>query len=143
MRSAQRLRSEGGSGFCAAEHRGSTGALLLGEDFEGFEMAELKRTLSTLPNAVMICSCYTPSAVRGQGFFAAALAALGDQLRAAGKSPWIFWRHSRRMSLRGIEKAGFYGCTLGRRRIFFFEKVQDSIRFPIYSGPRVRPLLYV
>jgi Acetyltransferase (GNAT) domain len=132
MRSAQRLRSEGGSGFALLNTEGVPVHFCWAKDFEGFEMAELKRTLSApCPNAVMIFDCYTPSAVRGQGFFAAALAALGDQLRAAGKSPWIFGAATNQMSLRGIEKAGFMRrFTLGRRRIFFFEKVQDSIPFP-------------
>lgn len=132
MRSAQRLRFVGGGGFALLTDEGAPVHFCWAKDFEGFEMAELKRTLSApCPNAVMIFDCYTPSAVRGQGFFAAAISALADQLRAEGKSPWIFGAGTNQTSLRGIEKAGFMRrFTLGRKRIFFFEKVQDSASSP-------------
>lgn len=132
MRSAQRLRSEGDGGFALLTAKGMPVHFCWTKDFAGFEMAELNRILSApCPNAVMIFDCYTPSAERGHGFFAAAIAALADQLRAEGKAPWIFGAATNQMSLRGIEKAGFMRrFTLGRKRIFFFEKVKDSIPYP-------------
>ena len=132
MRSAQRLRSEGDGGFALLTAEGVPVHFCWAKDFAGFEMAELNRILSApCPNAVMIFDCYTPSAERRHGFFAAAIAALADQLRTEGKAPWIFGAATNQMSLRGIEKAGFMRrFTLGRKRIFFFEKVKDSIPYP-------------
>ncbi len=76
----------------------------------------------------MIFDCYTPASVRGHGFFAAAIAALANQLHAQGKAPWIFGAATNRASLRGIEESGFtHKFTLGRKRTFFFETAKGSI----------------
>jgi len=132
MRSAHRLRSEGNEGFALIDTEGMPVHFCWAKEFEGFGMAELNRTLSApCPEAVMIFDCHTPAEKRGQGFFAAAITALANHLRAEGKSPWIFGASTNRNSLRGIERAGFVRrFTLGRKRMFCFEKVKDSIPFP-------------
>lgn len=129
MRSAQRVRSVGDAGFALLTAEGTPVHFCWAKDFEGFEMAELNRTLSApSPGATMIFDCYTPASVRGQGLFASAIAALADQLCSEGKAPWIFGAATNQMSLLGIEKSGFtHRFTLGRKRVFFFAKAKDSM----------------
>jgi CelD/BcsL family acetyltransferase involved in cellulose biosynthesis len=129
MRSAQRLESETDRGFVLLNADGSPVHFCWAKDFEGFEMAELDRTL-TAPSAdsVMIFDCYTPESARGNGFFAAAIATLANQLRAEGKTPWIFGAAKNRASMQGIEASGFaHKFTLGRTSLFFFRRAKGSI----------------
>jgi len=80
----------------------------------------------------MIFDCFTPTAVRGGGFFAHAIAALANQLNSEGKAPWIFGAATNQASLRGIEKSGFVRkFTLGRKRFLFHQEAKDSIPSPI------------
>ena len=129
LRSAQRLRSEGDRGFVLLNDEGVPVHFCWVKVFEGFRMAELERTLPAPgADAVMIFDCFTPTAVRGRGFFARAIAALADQLKSEGKAPWIFGAASNQASLRAIEKSGFaHKFTLGRKRILFVSKSKDSI----------------
>jgi hypothetical protein len=129
MRSAQRLGSETEAGFALVTAQGTPVHFCWARDFEGFEMAELERTLSApSPDAKMIFDCYTPASARGHGFFAAAIAALANQLHAQGKAPWIFGAALNRASLRGIEKSGFtYRFTLGRKKTLFIKRAKGSI----------------
>ena len=132
MRSAKRLRAEDGAGFALLATDGTPLHFCWARDFEGFEMAELNRTLKApCAGAVMIFDCYTPASARGHGFFATAIAALADQLSSDGKAPWIFGAATNQISLLGIEKSGFtHRFTLGRKRVFFFEKAKDSMPSP-------------
>ena len=128
IRSAQRFWS-GGRGFALLTAEGMPVHFCWVKDFEGFEMAELGRTLNApAADAVMIFDCYTPAAVRGQGFFANAVGALARQVHSEGKAPWIFGAATNQESLRGIRKSGFtHRFSLGRRRVFFVETQKDLI----------------
>jgi hypothetical protein len=144
MRSAKRLRSEDGIGFALLSADGIPVHFCWAKDFEGFEMAELNRALQApCADAVMIFDCYTPASARGQGFFTSAIAALADRLCSEGKGPWIFGAATNQMSLLGIEKSGFtHQFTLGRKRVFFFEKAKDSMpssKSPTISKPVAAP----
>jgi len=134
IRCAQRLRAEGDGGFALLTAEGTAVHFCWVKHFEGFEMAELGRTLNApSADAVMIFDCFTPIAARGQGFFADAIAALARQLHSEGKAPWIFGAATNLESLRGIEKSGFTRrFSLGRKRIFFVETQKDLI-------PAVKP----
>jgi CelD/BcsL family acetyltransferase involved in cellulose biosynthesis len=129
MRSAQRLGSEADRGFALLTADGMPVHFCWAKDFEGFEMAELDRTLNApSPDAVMIFDCYTPASARGNGFFAAAIAKLANQLRTEGNPPWIFGAAKNRASLRGIQESGFrHKFTLGRRRLLFFKTAKGSV----------------
>ena len=129
MRSARRFRTDAEGGFALLTAEGVPVHFCWVKDFEGFEMAELGRTL-TAPraNAVMIFDCYTPASVRGQGFFAEAIAAFARHLHAEGKAPWIFGAATNQDSLSGIEKSGFIRrFSLGRQRVLFVETQKGSI----------------
>lgn len=129
MRSAQRLESGEGQGFVLFADDGKPVHFCWVHDFEGFKMAELDRTLhAPAKDAVMIFDCFTPSSVRGHGFFAKAIAVLGDQLQSQGKAAWIFGAAGNHASLRGIEKTAFaYRFSLGRRRVLYVNATTGSI----------------
>jgi CelD/BcsL family acetyltransferase involved in cellulose biosynthesis len=132
MRSAQRFRSGQAQGFAVPSAEGIPVHFCWVRNFEGFEMAELKRTLRAPgKEAMLIFDCFTPASARGHGLFADAIAALADELRSQGKVPWIFGAATNRASLRGIEKSGFaYKFSLGRKKMFFVKKIKDSIPSP-------------
>jgi CelD/BcsL family acetyltransferase involved in cellulose biosynthesis len=138
LRSAQRVRSGDDRGFALLNAEGTPVHFCWAKDFEGFHLAELERTLQApRADAAMIFDCYTPTSVRGHGFFADAIAALADQLCSEGKVPWIFGVATNRASLRGIEKSGFtYRFTLGRKRVLSFNRAKDSIDSPSSSKHR-------
>lgn len=129
MRSAERLESKIDRGFVLLTADGTAVHFCWAKDFEGFEMAELDRTLNApSPDSVMIFDCYTPASARGKGVFATAIAILANQLRAEGKAPWIFGAATNGASLQGIGKSGFtHRFTLGRKKILFFKKAKGSI----------------
>jgi len=129
MRSAQRFRLGQDRGFVLIDANGTPVHFGWVKDFEGFELAELERTLQApSKDAVMIFDCYTPILQRGNGFFGDAIASLAEQLCAEGKAPWIFGAATNRSSLRGIEKSGFTeGFSLRRKRFLFFRLREDSI----------------
>jgi CelD/BcsL family acetyltransferase involved in cellulose biosynthesis len=129
MRSMQRLYSGQEMGFALLTPAGTPVHFCWAGDFEGFEMAELGRTLrAPYKEAVLIFDCFTPACIRGHGFFAQAIAGLADRLRSQGKSPWIFGAATNQASLRGIQKARFqYRFSLRRKKIFFLFQRKDSI----------------
>jgi CelD/BcsL family acetyltransferase involved in cellulose biosynthesis len=128
MRSAQRLRSGLGLGYVLVTAEDMPVHFCWACDFEGFQMAELNRTLKApCQNAVMIFDCFTPHTARGHGFFGDAISLLAQQLTAQGKSAWIFGAATNSNSVHGIQKTGFqYRFTLGRRRILLLNQVKDS-----------------
>ena len=129
IRSARRLDSGRGQGFALLNAEGQPVHFCWAVDFEGFDMAELDRTLhAPCADAVMIFDCFTPTSARGHGWFAQAIALLAEHLRSQGKSAWIFGAVTNQASLRGIQKSEFkYRFSLGRQRILFFSKWKDSI----------------
>jgi len=135
-RSARRLGSGRGQGFALLNAAGQPVHFCWAVDFEGFEMAELDRTLhAPCANAVIIFDCFTPASVRGRGLFQEAIGLLAGQLRAQGKVPWIFGAATNQASLRGIRKTAFqYRFSLGRQKILFFGRKRDSIPAPNSGG---------
>lgn len=129
MRSAQRLSLGQGRGFVLLTADGTPVHFCWTKDFEGFQMAELDRTLQApCKDASVIFDCFTPESARGHGFFSEAITMLADQLRSQGKVPWIFGASTNLASVRGIRKTSFaYRFSLGRRKILLFNRVKDSI----------------
>lgn len=132
VRSSPRLRTGQARGFALPTAGQTPVHFCWAKDFEGFEMAELGRTLhAPAKDAVMIFDCYTPPSARGHGFFATAISALANQLRSEGKAPWIFAAATNLASLQGIEKAGFtYKFSLWRKRILFIYEGKGSVFSP-------------
>ncbi len=92
---------------------------------DGFFMSELNHTLnSSWPEAVLLFDCWTPSSVRGRGYYAQAISLVATELQASGKRPWIFSAAANRASLRGVARAGFVNrFSLLRKRAWFIPRV--------------------
>jgi CelD/BcsL family acetyltransferase involved in cellulose biosynthesis len=132
VRSAQRLRAGNARGFALVTANGTPVHFCWVKDFAGFQMQELDRALQAPDaRAVLIFDCFTPPSTRGNAFFVTAISLLADQLRLAGKVPWIFGAARNHASIRGIQKSGFtYRFCLGRKRILFMKRLQDSVPLP-------------
>lgn len=129
MRSAERFRCEQDHGFALITAEGTPVHFCWVRDFEGFKIPELDRSLrAPAEDAVIIFDCFTAPSARSGGLFGEAIGLLADQLRAQGKVPWIFGDAADQVTLLAIEKSGFtYRFSLGRTRIFFFNRTRDSI----------------
>ncbi len=120
MRCARRLNQRVASGFVLSDDSGQPVHFLWMQAYDGFRLDEIDYTLeANMSSATMIFDCWTPSARRGHGYYAAALRQAAAQLRREGKSPWIFSGARNQFSWRGILKAGFeYRFSLIRRSRF-------------------------
>jgi len=58
-------------------------------------------------NSVILFDCWTPTSVRGQGYYPTALGLVAEQFSNIGKIPWISSAILNFRSIHGIEKAGF------------------------------------
>lgn len=135
MRSAQRLRSGQAQGFALMDSRGVPLHFCWAREFDGFYMEELRVQLEgPFPNAAMIFDCWTPRAVRGRNYYAAAVSRLAQQLVRTGRVPWIFSAATNQSSIRGLESSGFERrYSMVRKKLLWFEKVT---RLP-YVPPRM------
>lgn len=128
IRSAERLSSGAASGYALMTEAGTPVHFCWVAPFEGFYLAELRQVLKEpAPNAVLLFDCWTPSAQRGNGYYAACIAEVADVLIAQGKRPWIFSAVTNQSSLRGIEKSGFVPrFSLNRRKRLFVNTISSS-----------------
>jgi CelD/BcsL family acetyltransferase involved in cellulose biosynthesis len=126
LRSASRLRRGREEGFCLIDGEGALLHFAWVTAFDGFFLAELNAKVNgPSPECVMVFDCWTPSAKRGRGYYGQALASLGQQLREAGKEPWIFSAARNVASLRGLEKVGFQRrYSMVRRRVLMWQHVK-------------------
>jgi CelD/BcsL family acetyltransferase involved in cellulose biosynthesis len=133
LRAAQRLRAGAGAGFALLGSDEIPVHFAWVTDFQEFHMAELDRKLTSPGrNAKLIFDCWTPTAMRGQGFYSRALVMLAARLRSMGQRAWVFGAATNEATLRGIGKAGFeYRMTLGRRRWLGFSWIADRTRTAI------------
>lgn len=138
MRSAQRIGSPTSEGFVLTGNDGVPVHFCWVKDFEGFDMAELRRKLNApAKDAIMIFDCYTPALARGNQYFSKAITLLANRQRSLGKDAWIFGAETNHASLRGIQKTAFeYRFTLGQRTNFFRKTRVDSMPAPIALGSR-------
>jgi hypothetical protein len=111
MRCANRLNQPGAAGFLLQDESGRPIHFLWIDNYDGFRLAEIEHNIEpTSPdaaNAAMIFDCWTPTAERGRGHYAAALRLAAAQLRREGRAAWIFSGATNAASLRGVLKAGF------------------------------------
>jgi CelD/BcsL family acetyltransferase involved in cellulose biosynthesis len=117
MRCANRLSQEGASGFVLQDEAERPVHFLWIDNYDGFRLAEIDHNVEpSIPNAAMIFDCWTPSAERGRGHYAAAIQRAAVDLRHQGRAAWIFSGATNAASLRGVLKAAFeYRYSLVRR----------------------------
>jgi len=133
LHSAQRLRANAGRGFALLNAGSMPVYFCWVENFAGFYVPELKLRLSAWePSAVVIFDDWTPPAVRGKGYCAAAARLVSEQMRLEGKSTWIMRAPQDLPSLREIDGAGFeYRYSMRRRRVLAWraaEKINGACK---------------
>jgi len=108
LRAARRLQLKTGQGFALIDREDTPVHLCWIDDFEGFEMRELKTPLSApSQHAALIIDCWTPQSKRGRGYFGIALSLVARNAARSGKEPWTFCVATNHSSRRSIESAGF------------------------------------
>ena len=120
LRSAERLRKGGAEGFALLDHRGVFLHFAWVTRFEGFHLAELNaKVQAPTPDCSLLFDCWTPTKMRGHGYYGQTVGLLAQLLREQGKEPWIFSATTNRASVSGLEKAGFQQrYSLVRKRFF-------------------------
>ena len=126
VRSAQRLRAGKEKGFALLNSAGTPVHFAWTTAFNGFFLAELNvRVEAPCPEAVLLFDCWTPVSVRGHGYYVRAIGLIANQVRSAGKQPWIFSAATNTASVRGIEKAGFARrYSLVRQKVFNLQRIK-------------------
>jgi hypothetical protein len=128
LRAAKRLGSKSAAGYALIDENGNPVHFAWVGEFDGFFMAELQHRL-TAPGerCVLLFDCWTPTLLRGHGYYATAIAALAKQFAVEGKSPWIFSAATNSASLRGVTQAGFQPrFSLTRSRRFLKNRISKS-----------------
>jgi CelD/BcsL family acetyltransferase involved in cellulose biosynthesis len=137
VRSAQRLRAGKEQGFTLINSMGTPVHFAWTTAFSGFFLAELNTKVEAPSlEATLLFDCWTPVAVRGQGYYAHAIGLIAEKVSSAGKRPWIFSAATNTASVRGIEKAGFQRrYSLVRQRVFNLQRVKGQPPFSQGAGP--------
>jgi hypothetical protein len=128
VRSAGRLRAGKEKGFALINSIGTPVHFAWITAFSEFFLAELNaRVEAPCPEAVLLFDCWTPVSMRGQGYYGRAIGLIANQVRSAGKRPWIFSAATNTASVRGIEKAGFERrYSLVRRKVFNLQRIKGQ-----------------
>jgi hypothetical protein len=128
LRSASRLRAGGQDGFGLVDPEGRFLHFGWTTVFEGFFLSELNAKVDApSANSVMIFDCWTPSAVRGRGYYAEAVALIAGHLQEQGKAPWIFSAARNASSVQGLEKSGFRRrYSLTRQRALLWQRIRGE-----------------
>jgi len=128
VRSAQRLRAGKEKGFVLMNSMGTPVHFAWITAFNGFFLAELNATVEApCPEAVLLFDCWTPVAARGHGHYGRSIGIIANQVRSAGKQPWIFSAATNTASVRGIEKAGFERrYSLVRQKVFNLQRIKGQ-----------------
>jgi CelD/BcsL family acetyltransferase involved in cellulose biosynthesis len=107
LRAAERVRSRQTHGFVAVDEAGIPVHFCWVTPFDNFYMSEIDREMTgPSPKSQLIFDCWTPAAVRGNGYYPATIRQIAEDLSRSGPV-WIFASATSESSLRGIKKAGF------------------------------------
>lgn len=128
LRSAQRLRAGKEKGFVLLNSAGTPVHFAWTTAFNGFFLAELNvRVEAPCPEAMLLFDCWTPVSVRGHGYYVRAIGLIANQVRSAGKQPWIFSASTNTASVHGIERAGFERrYSLVRQKLFNLQRIKGQ-----------------
>ena len=137
LRAAARQRAGGAEGFVLIDEEGRFVHFAWARAFDGFFLSELNAKVEApSPDSVMLFDCWTPSAVRGHGYYAVTVALLARRLQKDGNRPWIFSAAGNVASLRGLERSGFQRrYSLVRQRALAWQRIRGetpkSVEAPI------------
>ncbi len=134
VRSARRLREGKRRGFALLNPEDGAVHFCWVGDFEGFAIEELQINLEApSAKAVMIFDCWTPTSMRGHGYYRAAASLVARESMSAGYEAWIFSAATNQASVRGLESSGFeQKYSLVRTRIL----MQQSVKRVVIPGHR-------
>ena len=108
IRAGERLLKGEAQGFAVMAEDGIPVHFCWVSDFDGFLFEEVGSALKAPnDNSVILFDCWTPTSVRGQGYYPMALGLVAEQFSNIGKIPWISSAVLNFRSIHGIEKAGF------------------------------------
>jgi CelD/BcsL family acetyltransferase involved in cellulose biosynthesis len=134
LRAAQRLQCCDSEGYVVLGPQSKPVHFCWVRAFDGFVIAELKTILrAPQRDSVLLFDCWTPRAMRGNGYFGLTSVSVSNQLAATGKVPWIFAAAANHASLRAIVRAGFHYKFTQRRNMFGTRQVGYSGTVPIRS----------
>lgn len=132
IRAAQRLQKKDCEGFAVVNEDGVPAQFCWTGGFADFYMNELRLKLkSPYSKSSLLFDCWTPFAMRRQGFYTAAISNTAQALTDSGHDVWIFCRAGNVASEKGIRHAGFIQrYSLSRRRYFGIGRVVRSEKSP-------------
>jgi CelD/BcsL family acetyltransferase involved in cellulose biosynthesis len=119
IRAAKRLEKKECEGITVINARGVPVQFCWVGKFEGFYMHELELELIASAERCLLFDCWTPSIVRRQGFYTAAISNIAQTLAGSGRNVWVFCDARNNASKRGIERAGFVQRFALSRREYF------------------------
>jgi CelD/BcsL family acetyltransferase involved in cellulose biosynthesis len=125
LRAAARLRKGGAEGFVLRDAAGKPVHFAWATGFDGFFLSELNASVrAPSEECVMLFDCWTPTTVRGRGYYGTAISQIAELLRERGSQPWIFSAASNQPSLRGLQAVGFQRrYSLTRRSVLGWQKI--------------------
>jgi len=128
LRCAARVREDGIRGFALLDRNGAFLHFGWVTRFEGFHLAELNAKVEApAPECVMLFDCWTPTRMRGHGYYGQTIGLMAKLMREQGKEPWIFSAATNGASISGLKKAGFQRrYSLVRRRLFGFQWIRGN-----------------
>lgn len=133
LRSAARLHSSASQGFVLTNGAGIPLHFCWVVPFANVWIAEIGRKLDEpAPGSVLILDCWTPSAKRGNGYYAQCLQLVAQKMLAQNLHPWIFSAAENLPSLHGIARAGFVSrFTVARKtRLGFMHNWEQTATEP-------------
>lgn len=128
VRAASRVHEGKAEGFGLVDAEGKFLHFAWATDFEGFFLSELNAPVKApSPDCVMLFDCWTPSSVRGRGYYGQAVVRIAKLVGERGKWPWIFSAASNLSSIRGLEEAGFQRrYSLQRQRVLAWQWIKGK-----------------
>lgn len=132
IRAAKRLQKKDCEGFTVINGDGVPVQFCWAAKFAGFYMNELRVKLKSPEGGrLLLFDCWTPFAMRRQGFYTAAISNTAQALTESGHDVWIFSEVGNIASKKGIRHAGFsQRYSLSRRRYFGIGRVVRSEKNP-------------
>lgn len=137
LRGAARVRQGKAEGFALMDAAGKVLHFAWATDFAGFAVSDLNTKLSApTADSVMIFDSWTPTAVRGNAYYAHAVEQIAKLLHSRGKQPWIFPAAGDSHAAQELKETGFQRrYSLIRRRFLGVQWIDGDTPSPLDREP--------